>query len=97
MGYFSPRRGLRRVLKFCNKNYKNVKIPIKKNQGPPLPPALCDSWEEKGVMFLKLSEGSETLNITFIWLGEMFEGDFAETCAEFFSLVSMWCFGEGLV
>ena len=84
------------VLKFCNKNNKNIKFLIKKNQGPPLPPALCDYWAEKGVMFLKLSEGSETLNMTFMWLGEMFEGDFADMCAEKFPLVSMWCWAEGL-
>ena len=47
-------------------------------------------------MFLKLSEGSETLNMTFMWLGEMFEGDFADMCAEKFPLVSMWCWAEGL-
>ena len=34
--------------------------------------------------------------MTFEGLGEMFEGDSADTCAEFFSLMSMGGRGEGL-
>ena len=31
-----------------------------KNLGPPLPPALCYIWADKGGYFQKLSYGSET-------------------------------------
>jgi hypothetical protein len=39
--------------------------------------------------FQKLSYGSETLNMTSEGLGEMFEGDSADTCAVKFPLTSM--------
>ena len=43
----------------------------------------------KGGYFQKLSLGSETSDMTSQGLGEMFEGDSADTCAETFPLVSM--------
>jgi hypothetical protein len=39
--------------------------------------------------FQKLSYGSETLDMTCEGLGEMFEGDCADTCTEKFLLMSM--------
>ena len=36
----------------------------------------------KGGIFQKLSQGSETFDITYEGLGEMFEGDFADMCAK---------------
>ena len=44
----------------------------------------------------KLSYGSETLCMTSEGLGELFEGDFADTCAEKIPLVSMGARAEGL-
>ena len=44
-------------------------------------PALC-----KGGHFQKLSYGSETLHMTSEGLGQMFEGDFADTCANKFPI-----------
>ena len=46
--------------------------------------------------FKKLSYGSEILDMISEGLGEMFEGDFADTCAGKFSLVSMGGRAEGL-
>ena len=43
----------------------------------------------KGGYFQKLSKGSETSDMTSKGLGEMFEGDCADMCAEKFPLVSM--------
>ena len=40
--------------------------------------------------------GSETLDMTSEGLGEMFEGDSADTCAEKFPLISMGGRAEGL-
>ena len=40
-------------------------------------------------MFQKRSEGSKTLDMTSEGLWEMFEGDFADTCAEKFLLMLM--------
>jgi hypothetical protein len=51
----------------------------------------------KGGYFLKLSLGSETSDMTSEWLGEMFEGDSADTCAGKFPLMSMGVGAEGLV
>ena len=35
---------------------KNIRIPrTKKNRGPPIPPALCYIWADKGGYFQKLS------------------------------------------
>jgi hypothetical protein len=33
---------------------------------------------------------SETLHMTFEELGDMFEGDFEDTCSEKFPLISIW-------
>ena len=51
--------------------------------------------------FLIYDEGiqgkdSKTSYMTFEGLGEMFEGDSADTCAEIFSLMSMGVRAEGL-
>ena len=43
----------------------------------------------KGGYFEKLSNGSKTSDMTSEGLGEVFEGNSAETCAEKFPLVSM--------
>ena len=43
----------------------------------------------KGGDFQKLSQGSETSDMTSERLGEMFEGDSADMCGEKFLLVSM--------
>ena len=51
--------------------------------------ALCDLWVDKGGYFEKLSESSNTLNMTSEGLGEMFEGDSADMCGGNFSLMSM--------
>ena len=62
---------------------KNIKIPIKKNvQGPPM-----QVLAGQGRNFQKMS--SETSDMTSEGFGEMFEGDFADTCADKFPLVSM--------
>jgi hypothetical protein len=61
---------------------KNIRIPTKqKFWGPPLPPALCYIWEDKGGYFQKLSWDSETSGMASEGLGEMFEGDSADMCA----------------
>ena len=39
--------------------------------------------------FQKLYQGSDTLDISSYWLGEMFEGDSADTCTNKFPLMSM--------
>ena len=46
--------------------------------------------------FQKLSKGSETLDMTSEGLGEMFEGDSADTLAGIFPLVLMGGRAEGL-
>ena len=67
---------------------KNIRIShTQKICGHSLPPALCNFWADKGVYFQKLSYGSETLDMTSEDLGDVFEGDFADTCAEYFLLV----------
>ena len=43
-----------------------------------------------------MSLGSETLDMTSEGLGEMFEGDSADTCTEKFPLMSMGGRAEGL-
>jgi hypothetical protein len=43
----------------------------------------------KGGYFEKLSKGSKTSDMTSEVLGEVFEGDSADTCARKFPLVSM--------
>ena len=52
------------------------------NWGIPLSPALCYNWADKGGYFKKLSQDFETSDMTFEWLGEIFEGDSADMCAE---------------
>ena len=59
-----------------------------KFRGPPLPPALCYIWADKGGNFQK-SQDSETSGMTSEGLGEMFEGDSADTCAGKFLLMLM--------
>ena len=49
----------------------------------------------QGGYFQKLSYGSETWDMTCEVLGEMFEGDFVDMCAEIFSLVSIGGWVEG--
>jgi hypothetical protein len=74
-----------------------MRIPYpNKNLGAPLPPALCYNWVDKGGSFQKLSYGSETSDMTYEGLGEMFEGDSADKCSGRFPLVSMWGQVEGL-
>ena len=57
---------------------KNIKISIKKLLGdPPYPPMQVLGGQ--GMYFQNLSSGSETSDMTSYGLGEMFEGDFADT------------------
>ena len=61
---------------------KNRLIPcLKQIHGTPLHPALSDFGADKG--------GSETFGMTSEGMGEMFEGDFADMCADKFPLISM--------
>ena len=60
----------------------------KENWGPPLPPALCYIWADKGGYFQKLSLGSLTSDMTSKGLGEIFEGDYADMCNERISLMA---------
>ena len=53
------------------------------------PPALCYIWADKGGYFQKLSEDSKTSDMTSEGLGEMFEGDSADTGGEQFPLTLM--------
>ena len=76
------------VLGFCyfewarnSQKYYDSNQPPKKIRTP-FPPALSYMWPDKGGDFQKLSYGSETLWLTSGGLGEMFEGDFADTCTE---------------
>ena len=46
-------------------------------------------WVDRFFLLQKLSLGSESLDMTSEGLGEMFEGDSADTCAGKFPLVSM--------
>jgi hypothetical protein len=55
----------------------------------PLPPALCYIWADKESYFLKLSQCSETSGMTSEGLGEMSEGDSADTCTGKFLLMLM--------
>ena len=50
----------------------------------------------KGGYFEKLSQGSKTLDMTSDSLGEMFEGNCADTCADKFPPISMEGQVEGL-
>jgi hypothetical protein len=62
---------------------KNIRITTKKKiRGPPL-------TFGKGGYFEKLSKGSKTSDMTPEGLGEVFEGDSADTCVGKFLLVSM--------
>ena len=49
----------------------------------------------KGKYFEKLSNGSKTSDMTSEGLGEVFEGDSADTCAEKFPLSSMGGLANG--
>ena len=80
---------------FDHKNNWEPKYPPKTTkkqhhniQGPHLlPPTLCYIWLYKAWDFLKMAWGSETLCMTSEGLGEMFEGDFTDTCTANFN----WC------
>jgi hypothetical protein len=73
---------------------KNRRILTQKNiLGPPLPPALSYIWGVKGGNFKSFPRVSE---MTSEGLGEMFEGDSADTGAGKFLLVSMGGRVEGL-
>ena len=72
-----------------------------KNWGPPLPPALCYNWADKG-FYLNDSvdhfgnlkscpKGSKASDMTSEGLGELFEGDSADTCAGKFPLKGIGC------
>jgi hypothetical protein len=68
-GVFSKKKGPR-VLKH--------KFPHRqKHWGPPLLPAICYIWSDKGEYFPKLSSCSENSDMASEGLGEMFEGDSA--------------------
>ena len=68
---------------------KNIRIPTQqKKLGTPLPLALCYIWADKGV-FSKVVVGFQTSDRTSEGLGNMFEGDSADTCARKFPLMSM--------
>ena len=70
---------------------------MKKIQGTPLPPQKSRVWADKREKTQKkLLQGSETSDMTFDGMGEMFEGDSADTCAGKFPLVSMGGRAEGL-
>jgi hypothetical protein len=80
------------------KNKKNSEKKIK--FGPPPPGPLGGVFRFFQFFlgkFQNLFLGSETLDMTSEGLGEMFEGDSADTCAGKFPLVSMGGQTEGLV
>ena len=56
---------------------------------PLLTPRTMQVLGGQGRYFQKLSQGSETLDMTSEGSGEMVEGSFADMCAEKFPLVSM--------
>ena len=53
-------------------------------------------WADKGGYFQKLSQVSETSDMTSEGSGEMFEGDSADMCARKFPLMLMGGQAEGL-
>ena len=55
---------------------------------PPYPRTMLYLRGQRGV-FSKVVLGSKTLDMTFEGLGEMFEGNFADMCAEIFSIIMM--------
>jgi hypothetical protein len=59
-------------------------------RGPPPTPRTMRFLGGKGGYFEKLSNGSKTSDMTSEGLGEVFDGDSADTCTEKFPLVSMW-------
>jgi hypothetical protein len=66
---------------------KNIRIP--KKFGDPLYPSHYDIFGWTEGYFQKLSYGSETSDMTSEGMGEMFEGDSADTCARKFPLALM--------
>ena len=65
---------------------KNIRIIIRKHLGTLSSPCIQLMGGQGSRKFF---EGSEPLDMTFYGLGEMFEGDFADTSAEKFPLVLM--------
>ena len=63
---------------------------------PPLPPEMGHVRADRGGYFQKLSQGSETSDITSEGLWEILEGDSADICAGKFSLMLMGGRAEGL-
>jgi hypothetical protein len=82
------------VVGFCNfhglLSNKNIRIPTNnKNSGTPPTPRTMRFLVGKGGYFEKLSMLSKTSDMTLEGLGEVFEGDSADTCAGKFPLMSM--------